>query len=84
MLSPSVYAHHTSQYCDDDDDDEYVESPYAQPTAAVRNQLVAKLQRSNSIRGAIHQFLRIILKLRILVLLAVSTLSYVVEVKNHS
>jgi hypothetical protein len=35
-------------------------------------------------RGAIHQFLRIIPNLRILVLLPVSTLPYVVEVKNYS
>jgi hypothetical protein len=34
--------------------------------------------------GAIHQLLGIILKLRILVLLPVSTLRYVVNVKNHS
>jgi hypothetical protein len=33
-------------------------------------------------RGAIHQFLRIILNLRILVLLPVSTLPYVVRVKK--
>jgi hypothetical protein len=35
-------------------------------------------------RGAIHQFLRIVLKLRILVLLHVSNLPYVVKVKNYS
>jgi hypothetical protein len=35
-------------------------------------------------RGAIHQLLNIILKLRILVLLPVSTLPYVVIVKNYS
>jgi hypothetical protein len=34
--------------------------------------------------GAIHQFLRIIFNLRILVLLPVSTLLYVVKVKNCS
>jgi hypothetical protein len=34
--------------------------------------------------GAIHQFLNIILKLRILVLLPVSNLPYVVEFKNYS
>jgi hypothetical protein len=34
--------------------------------------------------GAIHQCLRIILKLRILVLIPVSTMPYVVEVKNFS
>jgi hypothetical protein len=34
--------------------------------------------------GAIHQLLSIILKLRILVLLPVSTLPYVVIVKNYS
>jgi hypothetical protein len=34
--------------------------------------------------GAIHQLLNIILKLRILVLLPVSTLPYVVKVKNYS
>jgi hypothetical protein len=34
--------------------------------------------------GAIHQLLNIILKLRILVLLLVSTLPYVVKVKNYS
>jgi hypothetical protein len=33
---------------------------------------------------AIHQLLNIILKLRILVLLLVSTLPYVVKVKNYS
>jgi hypothetical protein len=36
------------------------------------------------IRGAIHQLLSIILKLRILVLLLVSTMPYVVIVKNYS
>jgi hypothetical protein len=35
-------------------------------------------------RGAIHQLLNIILKLRILVLLLVSTLPYVVKVENYS
>jgi hypothetical protein len=35
-------------------------------------------------RGAIHQLLSIILKLRILVLLPVSTMPYVVIVKNYS
>jgi hypothetical protein len=36
-------------------------------------------------RGAIHQFLNIILQLRILVLLPVSTtMPYVVKVKNYS
>jgi hypothetical protein len=35
-------------------------------------------------RGAIHQLLSIIVKLRILVLLAVSNLPYVVKVKNYS
>jgi hypothetical protein len=35
-------------------------------------------------RGAIHQLLSIILKLRILVLLPVSNLPYVVKVKNYS
>jgi hypothetical protein len=35
-------------------------------------------------RGAIHQLLSIILKLRILVLLPVSTMPYVVMVKNYS
>jgi hypothetical protein len=34
-------------------------------------------------RGAIHQLLNIILKLRILVLLPVSTLPYVVKVNNY-
>jgi hypothetical protein len=34
--------------------------------------------------GAIHQLLSIILKLRILVLLPVSTMPYVVMVKNYS
>jgi hypothetical protein len=34
--------------------------------------------------GAIHQLLNIILKLRILVLLPVSTLPYVVKVTNYS
>jgi hypothetical protein len=36
------------------------------------------------VRGAIHQLLSIILKLRILVLLPVSTMPYVVMVKNYS
>jgi hypothetical protein len=36
------------------------------------------------LRGAIHQLLIIILKLRILVLLPVSTMPYVVIVKNYS
>jgi hypothetical protein len=35
-------------------------------------------------RGAIHKFLRIIFNLRIPVLLSVSTLPYVVRVKNSS
>jgi hypothetical protein len=35
-------------------------------------------------RGAIHQLLNIILKLKILVLLPVSTMPYVVKVKNYS
>jgi hypothetical protein len=35
-------------------------------------------------RGAIHQLLGIILKLQILVLLPVSTMPYVVIVKNYS
>jgi hypothetical protein len=35
-------------------------------------------------RGAIHQLLNIILKLRILVMLLVSTLHYAVKVKNYS
>jgi hypothetical protein len=34
--------------------------------------------------GAIHQLLNIILQLRILVLLLMSTLPYVVKVKNYS
>jgi hypothetical protein len=34
--------------------------------------------------GAIHQLLNIILKLRILVLLPVSTLPYIVKVNNYS
>jgi hypothetical protein len=34
--------------------------------------------------GAIHQLLNIILQLRILVLLLVSTLPYVVKVKNYT
>jgi hypothetical protein len=38
----------------------------------------------NIIWGAIHQLLSIILKLRILVLLPVSTMPYVVKVKNYS
>jgi hypothetical protein len=37
-----------------------------------------------SSRGAIHQLLNIIIQLRILVLLLVSTLPYVVKVKNYS
>jgi hypothetical protein len=38
----------------------------------------------NKNRGAIHQLLSIILKLRILVLLPVSTMPYVVMAKNYS
>jgi hypothetical protein len=38
----------------------------------------------NFIRGAIHQLLNIILQLRILVSLPVSTLPYVVTVENYS
>jgi aspartyl-tRNA(Asn)/glutamyl-tRNA(Gln) amidotransferase subunit B len=38
----------------------------------------------NDYRGAFHQLLSIILKLRILFLLSVSTLPYVVRVKNSS
>jgi hypothetical protein len=40
--------------------------------------------RAMQFRGAIHQLLNIILQLRILVLLLVSTLPYVVKVKNYS
>jgi hypothetical protein len=36
------------------------------------------------VEGAIHQLLGIFLKLRILLLLPVSSLSYVAKVKNHS
>jgi hypothetical protein len=43
----------------------------------------SNLQSMDS-RGAIHQCLRMILNLRILVLLPVSTLFYVVRVKNSS
>jgi hypothetical protein len=39
---------------------------------------------SVEVRGAIHQLLNIILKLRILVLLPVSTKPYVAIVKNYS
>jgi hypothetical protein len=42
------------------------------------------MQLSTTAWGAIHQCLRIILKLRILVLLPVSTMPYVVKVKNYS
>jgi antibiotic biosynthesis monooxygenase (ABM) superfamily enzyme len=42
------------------------------------------LSAYSKVWGAIHQFLRIILKLRILVLLLVSTLPFVVKVKNYS
>jgi hypothetical protein len=42
------------------------------------------MRMRNAVRGAIHQFLNIILKLRILVLLPVSTMPYVVMVKNYS
>jgi hypothetical protein len=41
-------------------------------------------RRHRQVRGAIHQLLSIILKLRILVLLPVSTMPYVVMVKNYS
>jgi hypothetical protein len=40
-------------------------------------------RRSKAVRGAIHQLLNIILKLRILVLLLVSTLPCVVKVNNY-
>jgi hypothetical protein len=40
--------------------------------------------RRIGIWGAIHQLLNIILQLRILVLLPVSTMPYVVKVKNYS
>jgi hypothetical protein len=43
-----------------------------------------KLNLSLRFWGAIHQLLSIILKLRILVLLPVSTMPYVVIVKNYS
>jgi hypothetical protein len=43
-----------------------------------------KFSDSTALRGAIHQFLSIILILRILVLLPVSTLPYVVKVKSYS
>jgi hypothetical protein len=45
-------------------------------------QLAAAAGRAN--RGAIHQLLSIILKLRILVLLPMSTMPYVVMAKNYS
>jgi hypothetical protein len=45
---------------------------------------VAAWNRYAVSRGAIHQLLSIILKLRILVLLPVSTMPYVVKVKNYS
>jgi hypothetical protein len=43
-----------------------------------------KTKKKSRNRGAIHQLLNIVLKLRILVLLLVSTLPYVVKVKNYS
>jgi hypothetical protein len=44
----------------------------------------APFSLSDAVWGAIHQLLNIILQLRILVLLLVSTLPYVVKVKNYS
>jgi hypothetical protein len=53
--------------------------------AKKKNEKPKKKSRSYAeARGAIHQLLNIILKLRILVLLPVSTLPYIVKVKNHS
>jgi hypothetical protein len=50
---------------------------------AARSRRGTRRHRQES-RDAIHQLLNIILKLRILVLLLVSTLPYVVKVKNYS
>jgi hypothetical protein len=49
-----------------------------------KNSAIFKLAGVSESRGAIYQFLNIILQLIILVLLLVSTLPYVVKVKNHS
>jgi hypothetical protein len=51
---------------------------------AARSHLFPGFLTLDTPRGAIHQLLNIILKLRILVLLPVSTLTYVVKVKNYS
>jgi hypothetical protein len=51
---------------------------------ANKNYLCALKGEESKDRVAIHQMLRIILKLRILVLLPVSTMPYVVIVKNNS
>jgi 1-Cys peroxiredoxin 6 len=45
---------------------------------------IDSLQLTAKARGAIHQFLSIILKLRIIVLLTVSSMPSVVKVKNYS
>jgi hypothetical protein len=42
------------------------------------------MERIGNVRGAIHQSLNTILQLRILVMLLVSTLPYLVKVKNYS
>jgi hypothetical protein len=52
--------------------------------AAVSSHIVLPVRTTPLNRGAIHQLLNIILQLRILVLLFVSTLPYVVKVKNYS
>jgi hypothetical protein len=53
-------------------------------SASLRAALNCGYRLIDTARGAIHQLLSIILKLRILVLLPVSTMSYVVIVKNYS
>jgi hypothetical protein len=72
---------------DDDDDDSSEEEEEESDIDVVRKISTFDVSGSNSCdesRGAIHQLLNIILKLRILVLLTVSTLPYVVKVKNCS
>jgi hypothetical protein len=57
---------------------------HCQHNRETQTQVTHKSHNRAVIRGAIHQLLSIILKLRILVLLPVSTMPYVVMVKNYS
>jgi hypothetical protein len=60
--------------------DNWIEEPSQPPETSS----AAEIYSDVADRGAIHQLLSIILNLRILVLLPLSTLPYVVRVKNYS